>query len=539
MKDSGSEELVIDFNKDEKLSRTLADTHENLLPKKKLIVVFLGLALAMFLSFVDQTAITVALPYIADELDAQETISWAGTSSLISNTVFMGFGGRLSDIFSRKYVLIGCLITLGLSDLSCGFAQTAYQLYIFRGFCGMGAGGISSLTMVIVSDVVTLEQRGFYQGILGSCVGLGAAIGPFLASAFITHQTWRKFYYAMCPMVFAAAGVAWWLVPYTHQKVNTKEKLLQVDYIGIFTSATAIIFLLIPISGGGSTFSWNSALVIAFLTIGSVSMVIFIIIERLFARLPIIPTHLFTSRVSLTLLLSQNFFFGICHYSLMYYGPYYFQTIRGYSLTLTSLHMLSFILPQVFASVSSGQIISRTKHYMPVIWFGYISWTLGIGLLLLLSTNASEVKTIIPLVLIGLGVGSTFQPTLVAVQAQSYKRDRSTVISARNLLRSFGGAVGLAISSTILSNSFIKQLKLKGDEYFTPVEIQQLSKLIFSSELLNELPLDKANFLKELYMTALKNVFYMWLASISFCFISTLTVRDRGLEPISEKNDSS
>jgi MFS family permease len=201
--------------------------------------------------------------------------------------------------------------------------------------------------------------------------------------------------------------------------------------------------------------------------------------------------------------------------------------------------MLSFILPQVFASVSSGQIISRTKHYMPVIWFGYISWTLGIGLLLLLSTNASEVKTIIPLVLIGLGVGSTFQPTLVAVQAQSYKRDRSTVISARNLLRSFGGAVGLAISSTILSNSFIKQLKLKGDEYFTPVEIQQLSKLIFSSELLNELPLDKANFLKELYMTALKNVFYMWLASISFCFISTLTVRDRGLEPISEKNDSS
>lgn len=186
------------------LSQVLADSHDNILPKKKLLIVFGALASALFLSFVDQNGITIALPDIAEELDAQETVSWAGTSSLISQTVFMVLFGRFSDIFSRKYVLIASMVILSLSDLACALAQTPYQLYIFRGFSGIGNGGITSLSMMIVSDIVTLEERGKYQGILGSCVGLGNAIGPFLASAFITHtHSWRKFYFMLFPLVIS------------------------------------------------------------------------------------------------------------------------------------------------------------------------------------------------------------------------------------------------------------------------------------------------------------------------------------------------
>lgn len=225
-----TKELKLDFTADEKLAQDIADAHDNLLPKKKLIIVLLSLSLTMTMSFVDQTSLTVALPSIADDLNAQETISWAGTSSLIANTVFMGFIGRLSDIFSRKYALIGCILCLGFADLACGFAQTAYQFYIFRGFAGIGAGGIGGLTMVILSDIVTLEKRGLYQGILGSCVGLGSCIGPFLCSAFVDHLTWRKFYHFLAPITISSSVVQWILIPYTHQKVNIKEKFLQIDY---------------------------------------------------------------------------------------------------------------------------------------------------------------------------------------------------------------------------------------------------------------------------------------------------------------------
>lgn len=132
----------------------------NILPKGQLVTVFCGLAFALLISFVDQNAIGVALPTIGRDLDALDTITWAGTSSLIANTVFQVIYGRLSDIFGRKFVFLTALGLLAIGDLLCGFAQTSTQFYIFRGVAGIGNGGITALALMIVSDVVTLEDRG-------------------------------------------------------------------------------------------------------------------------------------------------------------------------------------------------------------------------------------------------------------------------------------------------------------------------------------------------------------------------------------------
>lgn len=132
----------------------------NILPKGQLITVFCGLAFALFISFVDQNAIGVALPTIGRDLDALDTITWAGTSSLIANTVFQVIYGRLSDIFGRKFVFLTALGLLAIGDLLCGFAQNSTQFYIFRGIVGIGNGGITALALMVVSDVVTLEDRG-------------------------------------------------------------------------------------------------------------------------------------------------------------------------------------------------------------------------------------------------------------------------------------------------------------------------------------------------------------------------------------------
>lgn len=516
------------------LSQILADAHENILPRKKLIIVFIAIALTLFLSFVDQTGITVALPYIADELNAHETISWAGTSMLISTTVFMMLFGRFSDIFSRKYVLVGCMVILALSDLACGFAQTPYQLCIFRGFAGIGNGGITSLSMMIVSDVVTLRDRGKYQGILGSCVGLGNAVGPFLASAFITSSSWRKYYYMLCPIIFVISGVVIWLVPHTKHDTNVKTKLFQIDFIGFFTSSTAIIFLLIPISGGGSTFPWNGVFSITFLVIGGVFLIAFLLVEKYIAKLPMIPLHLFNIKPSLTFLLSQNLFFGICYYSTVYYVPYYLQVIRGYSIVKSSAFMLSLVILQSTTSVITGQLISRTRHYIYVIWYGYICWTVGTCLLMLWRVDTHTVTLVFSLILIGSGIGAIFQPTLVAAQAQSYKKDRSIVISTRNVLRSFGGALGLAISSAILANAYISKLETEGFNNFDEETIEGLKSLIYSIPDLSKYTESQSMFLIEIYMSSLKKVFYFWIGCIAYCLVSTLPVKDNGLEPLKD-----
>jgi MFS family permease len=143
-------------------SNELVRIETNILPKTKLIVVFCGLALALLISFIDQNSIGIALPTIGAGLNAATTISWAGTSSLIANTVSQVLYGRLSDIVGRKVVFLSAVGLFALGDLLCGFAKTGSQLYAFRGISGVGNGEITALAMMIVSVVVTLENRGKY-----------------------------------------------------------------------------------------------------------------------------------------------------------------------------------------------------------------------------------------------------------------------------------------------------------------------------------------------------------------------------------------
>lgn len=132
----------------------------NILPKSKLVIVFCGLAFALLVCFIDQNSVGVALPTIGKDLNYATTVAWAGTSSLIANTVFQVLYGRLSDILGRKSIFLTAVALLAIGDLLCSFAKTGPQLYAFRGISGVGQGGITALTMMIVSDVVTLEDRG-------------------------------------------------------------------------------------------------------------------------------------------------------------------------------------------------------------------------------------------------------------------------------------------------------------------------------------------------------------------------------------------
>lgn len=539
-KELSSPTEIKDFNHQKhdtriEVSQVLADSHDNILTKKKLLVVFSAMALVLFISFVDQTGITVVLPYMADELNAADTISWAGTASLIAQTCFSAFFGRFSDIFSRKYVLIGCLLLLAVFDLGCGFCQTPEQLYVFRAICGISNGGITALTMVIVSDIVTLQERGKYQGILGSCVGLGNALGPFIASAFLSKYSWREFFYFLCPAVVAATLVIWWYVPYTKPDISFKEKLMKIDYTGFFFSSTATVFVLIPISGGGSYYEWDSPMVISFFIIGGIAFAIFLVVEAKYALLPMMPLHLFTTSVSLTTLLIQNLLYGMSYFGATYYYPYYFQVVKGYSVIKTSVHLLALVLTQSVTSTICGQIISRTGVYIYVIWYGAFFWTLGVCLLALWNPS-SNALVIIALVINGTGVGAIFQPTLVAVQAQTYKRDRAIVISARNVLRSIGGAIGLAVASLIVSNTYIKEITTNGKDLFSETQLQFLRSQVFSTlHLGDNYSPTQLLFLQNAYMGAMKNLFYFWMGAISSCLVSNLVVKGGSLKPLDEK----
>lgn len=277
------------MNKQQAAEKSLHD-QTNILPRGQLLIVFAGLAISLLITFVDQNGISVTLPTIAKELKAENTISWAGTSSLIANTMFTVLYGRLSDIFGRKIVYLCALGLLCIADLLCGLSQNPAMFYVFRGLAGVAGGGVTSLSMIIVSDIVTLKERGKYQGILGASLGLGNVIGPFIGAGFMVNTTWRGFFWLISPLSACSIVVGYFLIPSNVRKDGFRKNVQRIDFFGILASSIGIIFLLIPISGGGSYFRWDSPMVISMLVIGGCSLIAFIFIEWKVATLPMLPS---------------------------------------------------------------------------------------------------------------------------------------------------------------------------------------------------------------------------------------------------------
>ncbi|KAL1901434.1 hypothetical protein Sste5346_001839 [Sporothrix stenoceras] len=501
----------------------------NLLPKNRLLVVFPALACALLITYIDQQSIGVVLPTIGPDLNSASTIVWAGTSSLIANTAFQVLYGRLSDILGRKYLLLGCLGLLALGDLLCGFAKTGTQLYAFRGMSGVANGGIMALVMMIVSDVTTLEQRGKYQGILGSCVGLGNTIGPFVAAGFARSKaTWRATFYFISPLAVAVAALLYVLLP--PQAIPADEpwrtKLAKVDYVGILLSAAGTIILLVPISGLGTQFAPDSAMVISMLTIGGVLLCLFMINEWRWARLPMFPLRLFKNK-ALAAMLIQNFLIGIVFYSLLYYLPIYFQTARQYGVLESAALVLPIVIPQALASAASGQYISRIGRYGEVIWLGYGLWAVGAALQCLFASRNFPIGAVAVILAVqGTGVGLVFQPTLVAAQAHSPKQDRAVVISARNFIRALGGSAGLAIASAVFSNTLLSSLPTA-----LPASVRSsIAAAIFAVPDLSGVsdPVVRQGVL-DAYSHAFRNICILWAAAMGTCLVLMVLIKDKGL----------
>ncbi|KAF2756462.1 MFS general substrate transporter [Pseudovirgaria hyperparasitica] len=530
--------------------RALTDQMK-ILPKSQLYAVTSILSIAMLATYMDQNGVSVTVPIIGTSLGAEDTISWAGTSSLVANTVFSALYGRMSDIWGRKRVFISALVVLSFADVMCGLSQNGPMLYFFRGVAGAAGGGVTNLTMMILSDVCTLEQRGTFQGIIGSMVGIGNVIGPFIAAAFLSTNVnkeesrlgvgWRAYFYFLAPLVAAAAVVSGILLP-NLQKENKKldhkscekkvltawENVQMFDWGGLVLSAASIILILIPISGGGAYFPWNGPVVISFLVIGSVLLVALILYEWKVARLPMIPVTLF-SNTAIAVVLAQCFLIGFVYQTYIYYLPLYFQNVRQFSPIVSAALICPIVVMQATFSVATGRYISYRKRYGEVIIVGFILFTLGAGLTVLFDVDTSPVAIVFTLGCVGIGVGCVFQPTLIALQAHSPKPNRAVAVSMRNFFRCLGGAIGLAASAAVLQATLRKNL---------PEEFSSYADHTYSlSGAGKEVSPENFARIRHGYMLSSRAVFIVQVPLMFLCLLGCWFVKDRGLERPDEREE--
>jgi MFS family permease len=443
----------------------------------------------------------------------------------------------------RKIVFLSALILLAICDLLCGFSQNATMLYIFRALAGVANGGITSLSMMIVSDIVTLKERGKYQGILGACVGLGNMVGPFIAAAFAQNSTWRGLFWLISPLAALCCLICFFILPPSKDssKLDFKTVAKKIDHWGILFGSAAIVLILIPISGGGSYFAWTSSMVISMLVIGGSCALAFLFVEHKIAMLPMMPCKSLNVVVACPLvsktnswtvslfrnppvcvLLLQNFLFGIVYYSQLYYLPLFFQNARRMSPITSAVLILPITAAQMTLSILSGQYISRRERYGEVIWLGFFLWTIGVGLTCMFDLNTPIAAIVVILIVQGAGVGLIFQPTLVALQAHCSKEQRAVVISNRNFLRSLGGAVGLAISAAVLQSSLKRAMPPEFSSFVSSYDTPNFAALGASPEQIHAV--------LQAYATASRTVFIMNVPFMALCLVGCLLIKDRGLQ---------
>ena len=447
---------------------TLTD-QTNYVPRFQIITIFLACASVDFVAVVDQTTLAAALSILSTSLQAGSQVAWFSGAYFLTTTVFSLLYGRLSDIWSRKYVLYSGLAIFFLGSLASSLAQTAIQLIVFRAMTGIGGGGLANIAQAIVSDVVPLRERGKYQGILGAWVAIANGIGPVIGGALAqqdpANDSWRWIFRLNMFLSLVTALCVFFLMPLKPVQGSWKNKLLSIDFTGCFLALAFSTLLVLSLTWAGTVYPWSSPQVLVTLILG-LSLVVFFTLwqsphkPRSLSRylatpsaasLPLIPLHVFRSRIVIGATTTM-FINGYLYLVQVFFIPTFYQLTFNYSAVRSGALLLPLTLIQTLSSTLSGLIIHATGRYRENILAGWAVWSVGLGLFSTIGEGTGVGKQIGYALLTGFGVGQTLQPSLIAIQAGVDRRDMAVVTSTRNFIRNLGGILGLAISGTVLNN---------------------------------------------------------------------------------------
>ncbi|GAW22579.1 hypothetical protein ANO14919_121190 [Xylariales sp. No.14919] len=491
----------------------------NYVPKKTIITIFLACASVDLVALIDQTTLAASLYIVADALGGGNQAAWIANGFFITSTVGQLLYGRLSDIWSRKVILLIGLAIFFIGSLASSLANTVTQLIVFRALTGIGGGGLMTVAQLIVSDVVPLRERGKYQGILGAVVAIANGIGPVIGGALsaTSRDGWRNIFRLSLPLTVLTTLCVVFFMPLKKVEGDWKLKLRAVDFIGIALTLAGTTIFLLGLTWGGVDYPWDSAHVIATLVVGFALSVAFVLWQWKGAKYPLIPLHVFKSRIvngaCLTMAINGwNFVVQV------YYIPTFYQLAYGYSATQAGALLLPITLLQTASSTLSGLIVHWVGRYRECVLFGWLAWAIGLGLMSTLDENSGLGKQVGYSLLIGVGVGNTLQPALIAVQAGVERRDMAVVTSFRNFVRNLGATLGLAICGTLLNNIVANALSMLSLS-------DEAAKSLLSSpqSYLSSLPTDQAENVRSVlipaYRHAFRVIFLLGASLAAFAFV--------------------
>jgi EmrB/QacA subfamily drug resistance transporter len=417
---------------------------------RQIMVILSGLMLGMFLAALDQTVVSTSIYKIGQSLHGLTAQAWVTTAFLITSTIATPLYGKLSDMYGRKPFFLAAIAIFIVGSAACSFATSMYMLAGFRAFQGLGAGGLFTLALAIIGDIIPPRQRAKYQGYFLAVFATSSVLGPVVGGALAGQDHlagldgWRWIFLLNVPIGVLALFVVNRTL--TASKVNANKQTL--DWRGATLLAVGLVPLLI-VAEQGRSWGWSSVSALLCYVVGIGALALFVRTERAAGETALLPARLFRVR-AFSIGSVQSTIIGIGMFGGLTMIPLYLQLVKGNSPTKAGLLTLPMVLGLMVSSIVAGQFTSRTGHYKMFPVIGSVILAGGMLMLWRLSADSSLVYLSFGMLAVGAGLGMNMQTIVLAMQNAVPAKDIGVATSSATFFRQIGGTLGVAVFLSIV-----------------------------------------------------------------------------------------
>jgi EmrB/QacA subfamily drug resistance transporter len=421
--------------------------NESPIPIREVRIAFAAVVLAMLPAVLDQTILATALPTIAHDLGRLTDVSWVIAAYVVTAAASTPLWGKLGDRLGRKRLLETSLVLFLAASAVCGAAQDMTWLIVSRAAQGVAAGGLMTLAMAAVGDLVSPRERGRYQGYIAVAFALATVVGPLIGGVLVERASWRWVFYVNLPLGAAAlTGLYFKLPGHAIEAVEARKRL---DVAGAILLAGSTIALTLACIWGGDRYAWGSPTIVALIA-GGVALALALVARERRAPDPIVPLNLLRMRPvavsSVALFLTTAALF-----SITVFVPLYLQTTTHATPTQAGLLLVPMMIGITVSTNLAGLAMSKTGRYKRYPIIGLALMTVALVLLAAVVPHPSRTATAIGLVVFGLGFGMVGQVLIAAVQNSVPREQLGIAMATTTFFRGLGGAVGAAVLGAIFA----------------------------------------------------------------------------------------
>jgi EmrB/QacA subfamily drug resistance transporter len=410
-------------------------------------VPFGAIVLAMIPAVLDQTILATALPTIALDLGRLTDVSWVVTAYVVAAAAATPLWGKLGDRHGRKVLLEIALAMFLTASAACGVAQDITSLIVARAVQGAAAGGLMTLAMAAVGDLVSPRARGRYQGYIVSTFAVATVVGPLLGGLLAGHASWRWVFYVNLPLGVAALAGLHLRLP----APATERPGRPLDALGAVLLAAATGALMVACIWGGDRYAWDSPTIVALIA-GALALAAALVVQERRAADPIVPLDLLRSPV-VAIASGALFLTTAALFAITVFVPLFLQTTTGASPTQAGLLLVPAMLGITVSTTLAGRRIERTGRYKRFPLAGLALMAGALVALALLAHEPSRVATGFGIAVFGLGFGMVGQVLLTAVQNAVDRRQLGVAMATTSFFRALGGALGAAVLGAVFAGA--------------------------------------------------------------------------------------